>query len=238
MHPLLSAAATAMHERFVWREVPHLGGPIPVVTRRAQAEVVAWCAEMIAPLIDAPRLPHYREVLSRVERYRNEPTQELLEHARAALHAIARPIPEEDPAIMARFALLAAQHIVRDLRNASRVARIAVRRTVLFSVATPRPELPRPAAFLRALDDRLLRAELEAGIRRRVKEPPPILRIIHRAADERGRPTVWLAEIEGGWGSLVRRHGFHWTTGSLDEVVAVVPDEHFEAAANAAYVHS
>ena len=37
VHTLLSAALAGLHEKYVLNELPHLGGPVPVVPRRGPA---------------------------------------------------------------------------------------------------------------------------------------------------------------------------------------------------------
>jgi hypothetical protein len=92
------------------------------------------------------------------------------------------------------------------------------------------------ASFLDALDARLLRAEVLAFARRRVKDVEARLdRIVYRGGDERSDPVVWVVRLETGWGALVRRRGFHWSEGGIGDALGIVPDEHLERATDAAF---
>jgi len=220
VHPVFAAALSGLHENFKWHELVHLGGPVPVVPRRAQAEIALWCAAQLAPLLEGERADPYRELLTVV---RNDVTQWTTQRVRVIRNAFP---PGDDAETMAQIAAASAQHLRSDVRNASRSARAAAR--LLARVVSGRRLALKPAAYLRSLDERLMRSELEAGVRKRTKEVPQIRRIVYRG------DGVVVAQLETAWGSLVRRHGFHWTAGDIDEVLAVVPDDHFEAAADAA----
>jgi hypothetical protein len=91
-------------------------------------------------------------------------------------------------------------------------------------------------SFLSDLDEELRRLDLAHAVDLRKKEPSrPIARAIHRGA-EKGKVVLWLAELEGGKLGLLAKQGrlWAWSEGGRDDILATVPDAHFEAAVMAA----
>jgi len=90
--------------------------------------------------------------------------------------------------------------------------------------------------YLVELDDRILAEELVAVVAAKGKldKAPAIVRVLWRGADEKGFPALWLVRLEGEqlyglfW-KLGRR--WSWAEGRRDDVLASVPNEHFESAA-------
>lgn len=90
--------------------------------------------------------------------------------------------------------------------------------------------------FLGDLDEELRRLDIAHAIDLRKKSPSrPIARAIHRGA-EQGKVVLWLAALEGGQLGLLAKEGrlWAWVEGGRDEILATIPDVHFEAAVMAA----
>jgi hypothetical protein len=86
------------------------------------------------------------------------------------------------------------------------------------------------------LDDELRRLDVTYALETRKKAPSrPITRAIHRGVED-SQIVLWLGELEGGRFGLLAKEGraWRWIEGSPDDILATVPDAHFERAAMAA----
>jgi hypothetical protein len=98
-----------------------------------------------------------------------------------------------------------------------------------------------PEEFLDELDDKLMRAELAACVRRRSADAATRLdALVYRGGDAKGDTVVWVARLaprspDTAWGGLVRNSGFHWGEGTASDALAIVPDDHFERATAAVF---
>jgi hypothetical protein len=226
-----------MPKTYVHRASVHMGGPQPMVPRSAQHEIVLWCAETALPYVRPSDRERLALVLRDVRASGGLDAQGRIQLQRA-LDDVAR-VPEEDPLRFAGLvsAVLKREHI--SARNTVRTARAAVTRMVrlleLYHVS--------PLPFLHALDERLLRAELIGCAKRYCRDIDERLeRVVHRGGDGKGDPVVWIARLRPRpgapgpcWGALARRVGFHWSEGTRGDALAIVPDDHLEAATAAAF---
>jgi hypothetical protein len=92
-------------------------------------------------------------------------------------------------------------------------------------------------SFLEDLDAELRRLDVVHALAvRKKKASSPITHAIHRAVDDSGTPALWLARLENGaLGLLGKQQRFWiWSEGGRDEILATIPDEHFERAVMAA----
>ncbi len=93
-------------------------------------------------------------------------------------------------------------------------------------------------SFLELIDPEMLRLDAVMALQRRKKTPStPIVRSVWRGARPKGdRIHAWLVELSdhsfGYLGKIGRR--FAWHEGPLEEMLALVPDAHFEEAVLAA----
>jgi hypothetical protein len=88
-------------------------------------------------------------------------------------------------------------------------------------------------AYLEALDDQLLHAEIGA-----IDSHTAIERVLWRGANEKGLPALWLVRFPGGTYGLRRKLGarYTWVKGGRDDVLASVPDIDFARAVATALV--
>ena len=90
-------------------------------------------------------------------------------------------------------------------------------------------------AYLVELDERVMKWELVAVASKKGKRErePAVDRVLWRGADDKGYPALWIARLAGGQHALLAKLGrrWSWLEGSLDDVLASVPDQQFEAAA-------
>lgn len=92
-------------------------------------------------------------------------------------------------------------------------------------------------AFLERLDAELRRLDVEHALDLRTKgASSPITGAIHRGRDAQNRPAIWVARLrDRDLGLLVKRgRTWAWSEGAHDDVLAMLPYEHFERAVMAA----
>ncbi|MBW2735955.1 MAG: hypothetical protein JRH20_26520, partial [Deltaproteobacteria bacterium] len=92
--------------------------------------------------------------------------------------------------------------------------------------------------FLLELDDRVLAEEFSAACPAKAKQPAPAFeRVLWRGADDKGYPALWLVRLAGERHAFLGKLGRRWrlSEGSIDDMLALVPDEHFEAAVMMVY---
>jgi len=93
------------------------------------------------------------------------------------------------------------------------------------------------AALVVELDELIMNEELVAALAARAKqEAPAFERVLWRGADAKGYPAWWLVRIDGERYGLLGKLGrrWQWSVADWDSVVAMIPDEHFEEAVEAA----
>lgn len=92
--------------------------------------------------------------------------------------------------------------------------------------------------FLRGLDDELRRLDVLYALERRDRRPSAeVARAIWRGdPNDEGHATIWCAALTDGRYGLLRKEAtrWQWTEGAPADVLALVPDAHFDAVARAA----
>ncbi len=239
VQPLLAAALAEAHPVDHPPGPLHGGGLPPVLRAAEQIRVIVWCAEK-----HSRGEERFEETLALVRRGLSFAPElgavppELLEGLAERGRRPREPEEASSPASLAGLAARATSRLLaRERRGISRCARLAVTRALrLLTGAAWDPEgRGRGGAhvtlFLQQLDEELLLQEALGHARRlgvhRLEARRP--RLAHRAADLHGRRgAVWLLELEPHFGVVVRLGGhLHWTEGSLDDVLATLPEPHF-----------
>ena len=216
-----------------WRAAPadarpsgevHRGEPEPFIGGRNTVRLVISFARRVTHLV------------SRAERKEFERLVQLAQTAVAAgrpneplAEAIARA-PREGVMSIARAACVEARTTLSNPDMAGAAARPAGVRTVGLLLEADGKDAVR--SFLSDLDEELRRLDVAHALDLRKKTPSrPIVRAIHRGA-EKGNVVLWLAELEGGQLGLLSKQGVRWAwnEGSRDEILATIPDAHFERA--------
>jgi hypothetical protein len=225
---------------YAWRAAPaearppgpvHRGEPEPFIGARNTVRLVVYFARRVAHLVPRNEKKAFERLL------------------RLAVTSLGAARSNES----LREAIMEASTQARE--GAMSLARSAC---VVASTALARPDMvgtaARPAAtkvvgllleadgndavrnFLADVDEELRRLDVAHALDTRKKSPSrPIVRAIHRAA-EKGQVMLWLAELEGGQLGLLAKQGrrWAWTEGTRDDILAMIPDAHFEAAVMAA----
>jgi hypothetical protein len=239
LYPILSRALAAADPSERPEPPYHAGGPMPKLSALAALDIAIWSAEHVAALAPAAQKAEIQRVLALAHDVAREPparpkmayteprfralTTQLEEAARTrskdsrSLGAARRTaggaasLCKGKPDMVWPNAAYAAERAVQALREKG--DRVAVR------------------AYLAALDDRILAAELEL-----IDADVKIARVLWRGSNEKGLPGLWLVKLANGTYGLRRKLGsrFTWLTGSRDDVVASVPDVDFERAVSIA----
>jgi len=92
--------------------------------------------------------------------------------------------------------------------------------------------------FLIEIDERVMIEEFRASCLAKVKETAPtITRVLWRGADAKGYPAFWIAKINDQRHVFLGKVGRRWglEEGDPDGILALIPDDLFEAAAMMVY---
>ncbi len=246
-HPILSAALAAATPAERPPGPPHLGGPNPVCPAAATVEIAIWVGELAL----ATAFPEEHESIEaalqlardavateahRGRRATDGRDDELLQRLEAAVsRATKRKKKKTSPALrIGRQAAAAAAAFLRGKNDIVWVhPRASAARIVPVLRQADSPALPTVQAFLEALDQRIVCAEMATVALRNVKaraKPPPrdlaIARVLYRG------PEVFLGQLPSGAHALVAKQGrsWTWTEGSAAHVLACVPDAQFAEA--------
>lgn len=216
----------------------HAGGPLLVCPALDQIRVSLWCAELLDGRDTGDRATS-RRIVELVGRWLEAPASASdRPDLKEQLDALGVAKKDDSAALFCRRrAASGAATYMRgkaDLVFSSATA--AAARTTRELAALPSPwTVPE---FLRALDHRLMRCELAAAYRERVKGPAPAIdEVLFRAGDAKGKVCVFVARLEGGDHAFLGRLGegprakWSFARGSLDDALACVPDALFAAAA-------
>jgi hypothetical protein len=230
IHPLFQIALDEQGPNFVYHGFVHHFGPRPLLGPVGQARVALRCAELVLPLVVD-------------KRQRDEATRRLGAlndgFGRRDFEPPPRPPyanqPDPTPMAVVDLAHATVVHACARSRNTWRTARAAVGHMArVLNAANARP---RGHDLLELLDDWILRAELEtvAG-RRHGALLARITAILYRSGDYPARPSIWLVRLDGGTLALFLRQGGRLllTEGRDEDVLATVPDAHFDYAVAAA----
>jgi len=233
IHPLFQAALDAVDRNFVYQGTIHHLGPRPLLDPRAQARVAIRCAELVIPLLDgeAARIAA-RKLLGALDAGLDQ--REYDPPARPYYNNV------DDPTANAVVDLAhsAVVHACARSRNTWRTARAAVGHAARLVVRTKAE--PGPAGLLDRVDAWIMRGELETVARRRhAALIARVAAVLYRSGEYPARPQVWLVRLIDGQLALLQRvRGQLLVTEGRDEdVLATVPDAHFDycvAAARAA----
>ena len=220
-----------------WRTAPvearptgdvHRGEPEPHIGARNTVRLVVWLARRVAHLVPKGERKAFDRRLALAA------TAVAAGRPSAALDEGILRGPSVGPASLARSACIEARASLTRPDMAGIAARPAAVRAVQLLVDADGPEAVR--TLLAALDEELRRLDVTHALELWRRTPSrPVERAILRAEAD-GTVVLWLAELEGGrLGLLSREHGT-WLEGACDEVLASVPDAHFERAVIAARI--
>jgi hypothetical protein len=185
------------------------------------AHIAAFLAARIRSVVDEGELAEYDRVLALLSEA--GPGPELRYSLPVATSA---PMAVLNHACMARIRG-DAYHALQETSFAARGAMKALQRANAFDAAT---------ALIRDLDALIVAREWQAILDAHREGAPAIGSLLWRGADERGElGHVLVRTRDGGLahlGKAARR--WRWHTGSRDDVLATIPDAHFEEAARRA----
>ena len=229
-HPILAHAWRAAPADARPRGEVHRGESEPFIGGRNTVRLVIYFARRVTHLVSRAEKKEFDRLVQLAQTAvaagrPNEPLGEAIERA-----------TREGPMGIARSACVEARTTLSNPEMAGAAARPAGVRAVGLLLEADGKEAVR--SFLSDLDEELRRLDVAHAVDLRKRTPSrPIVRAIHRAA-EKGTVVLWLAELEGGQLGLLSKQGVRWTwtEGSRDEILAMVPDAHFERAVMAAKV--
>ncbi len=222
-----------------WRAAPadarptgevHRGEPEPFIGARNTVRLVIYFARRVTHLVSRAEKKEFERLVQLAQTAvaagrPNEPLGEAIDRA------------SRDGAMgIARAACVEARMTLSRPDMAGAAARPAGVRTVGLLLDADGKDAVR--TFLWDLDEELRRLDVAHAVDLRKKTPSrPIVRAIHRGV-EKEKVVLWLAELEGGQHGLLSKQGVRWTwnEGSRDEILAMIPDAHFERAVMAAKV--
>lgn len=228
-HPILAHA---------WRAAPrsarpnggvHQGEPEPFIGARGAVRAAVFVARRVAHLVPRGEKKTFAELVALAEQAADAGKPP------PSLRAIVDRTSREGLVGIARAACAEAMRTLLHPDNAGTSARPAAVKAVNLLLESGGDDAVR--SFLAGLDAELRRLDVVHALTLRKKEPSrPITSTIHRGADKKGKPALWLARLEGGQLGLLAKQGrfWTWTEGGKEEILATVPDEHFENAVMAA----
>jgi hypothetical protein len=219
-----------------WRAVPaearpgavHRGEPEPLIGDKSTVRVVIYTARRCAHLVSRAEKKTFDRLLELAV------TAIAAGRSNAALDDAIVDAPNVGAMSLARSACLEARATLSRPDMAGIAARPAAARAVALLLEADGDDAVR--AFLGDLDEELRRLDVVSALELRMKSPSrPIARAIHRGAED-GKVVLWLAELEGGQLGLLSKQGrsWAWTEGGHDDILATIPDAHFERAVIAA----
>jgi hypothetical protein len=209
-------------------ETVHRGEPPPVIGEKSTVRAAIFLARRVAHLVPRAEKKAFDRLLQLAV------TAIAAGRPNAALQTAIEGAPNVGAMSIARLACFEARATLTQPGMAGVAARPAAARTVALLLEADGPELVR--RFLGDLDEELRRLDVMHALEARAKSSSrPIARAIHRAAED-GTVVLWLAELDGGMLGLLFKQGRSWTwsEGGRDEILAMIPDAHFERAVMAA----
>jgi hypothetical protein len=202
----------------------HRGEPEPLIGARNTVGLVIWCARRVAHLVPKSEKKAFDRLLVLAM------TAVAAGRSNAPLHAAVERASSKGAMSLARSACMEARASLERPDMTGIAARPAAARAVSVLLEAEGKDAVR--SFLRDLDEELRRLDVVHAVDGRKKSPSrPIVRAIHRAAED-GKVVLWLAALEGGQLGLLSKQGrlWTWSEGSRDDVLAMIPDAHFERA--------
>jgi len=234
LHPLFQAAqASVIGDLDPWLP-PHLGGPVPRVPKRAQAELAVWAAEQILDQLseeDQQVLRLCRRLLAgECPEGEFEEGGRVRSAIRRGYRARVAGVPREvrskpwmrfeTPADVVGCALGACLKAPGSWRTAGKAAAKAVH----FAARLLSSDEER-LLLLDELDQRLMVHEVQPLLLRRASTLVRAVRF--RAPSRGGFCGLWVVELQRTWGTLYRKRGLQFVEGTFDDALATVPDALF-----------
>lgn len=228
IHRILGGAMRAVDE-LAWPALPHLGGPLPVLSTQAQLEVglvVCATARTLAPPADLSGFDERAQLAREVAGGARLPKPQL--------DAASKPRKADDVGMkVAKLTVRAAYNHLYAAASARNAAGFCVENAahaLAGHVAAARPaELP---GLLDTIDQAILRRELAAHLADRSFVPTsPVARIVSRPPPVTGKALglVLAALADGRYGLFVKlRQRWDWHEGDRATVFATVPDAYME----------
>jgi len=237
IHPILGEAMRAAPEE-AWPRPAHRGdGPVPQLSGRDQLALALGLCERAAPLVAGERAP-FDEAVAGARAYADG---KLGRDAYRQLSALADRLrdrrPREEPYEVARGAVAAARSLAKGGASANDVQKFT-RLAAAALVKALGSDGDAVAALLDALDRAIVTRELAALMAERAVTPgAPVVEVHYRGRGDAAKvPGLFLVALEGAgcYGLFVKlKTRWQWLEGGRDEVMASVPDAHFDRAAAA-----
>jgi hypothetical protein len=206
----------------------HRGEPEPFIGARNTVRLVVFFARRVEHLVPKAAKKEFDRLVGLAEK--------AVTAGRAGPsvgQAIDRA-PMEGPVAIARSACVEARTTLSRPDMAGGAARPAGVKTVGILLEAEGKDAVR--TFLADVDEELRRLDVAHALDLKKKTPTsPIVRAVHRGA-EKGKVVLWLAELENSQLGLLSKQGVRWAwnEGGRDEILATIPDVHFERAVMAA----
>lgn len=214
-HEIFRAAWEVAPRSAHYREPIHRGEPTPELRTRERLELAVFLANRLAPRLTAWEAA-FAAAMARARKALAEPP------VKKAYSP--RPVAQDPPALLDETI----EQYLQQPKGAG--SSWAVR--LLAETTTRHQPSPEAREFLQALDEELRRLDVVRAFGAKGKSVSPVVSAIYRAEN------LWFARLADGNYALLFKRGRRatWVRGGHDEVLASVPDEHFEhavAAANA-----
>ena len=222
---------------YAWRAAPpdarptsavHRGELEPFIGARNTVRLVVFLARRVAHLVPKAEKKAFDRLLALAL------TAVGANGSNESLREMAQRASKEGAMSIARSACVEASATLSRPDMAGIAARPAGERVVKILLEAEGKDAVR--GLLTDLDEELRRLDIAHAVDLKKKTPSrPIARAIHRGA-EKGKVILWLAELEGGHLGLLSKQGrlWTWSEGGRDDILATIPDAHFERAVMAA----
>jgi hypothetical protein len=226
-------------ESSTWPAFGHGGGPLPVLSSRAQVRVGIDLAAIVfrqfAKEVDAQALQCVALAREAVDLL-DPPSPELRKGLLLKANATAKSDPP--PLRFAKLVARAAKNLLFAAPSASNAAGTAIETAVSSHVEVLPPTEILP--FLVAVDQALLRHELRSLLEdKKLPASSPVATVIARAPTSDGKLGCVLASLaDGRFGLYVKlRSRWEWHEGDLATMFATVPDPLLEGVGRGIAAH-
>lgn len=225
----------------------HKGGPAPKLDPLCEVDLTVWLARQTQPFAQLPR--DVKKLLDRLDKLRR--TEVMAADKIIDAQQASRENPS--PIYVAALAVEATARAGQLLTPKNHAVRWCVKRAIegaldIYQFSThetlPEPHTAERTAVVRELlgrmDAELLRLECALQLQKnapeawaRIAEHAHDINVVYRGEDERGRTIVWLYRIGDGHGLLLDAgEDVTHLEGPAEELLASMPEELFEEAAN------
>ncbi len=223
----------------------HAGGPAPKIASNegpAAFKLALWSAREVHDLVPAAEraeLARGMTALDKADALRDRLLAELpdreirMGRGYEQLSTTAAKLPtlkgSSEPIVAARGAIDAFRSLPGGYNDSAVAACTATVQATVTALAAAGRDV---AAYLAEFDRRVLIAEVQAVAKQRSLALSEPRRVLWRGADDKGYPAYWVVELAEDELGLVCKIGRRWrlTTGNRAEVLATIPDSHFEIA--------